>query len=90
MHMKNTAVAAVSSVLFPGGGQIYSGRTARGLGILALLALIGLTGYLVFRELGLWLVLPSLLGIFVWQIYDAYRLASKYNEHVRVYSRPPW
>jgi len=90
MRMKNTTIAAASSVLLPGTGQIYAGRALRGLGILALLALIGLTGYIVFRELGLWLVFPSLLGIFAWQIYDAYHLASKYNEYTRIYSRPPW
>ena len=76
--------------MFPGTGQIYVGRELRGLGILALLVLIGLTAYIVFKELGLWLVLLSLLGIFVWQVYDAYHLASKYNEHIRIYSRPPW
>ena len=90
MRMKNTTVAAVSSILFPGTGQIYVGRELRGLGILALLVLIGLTAYIVFKELGLWLVLLSLLGIFVWQVYDAYHLAGKYNEHIRIYSRPPW
>ena len=52
MRMKNTTVAAVSSILLPGTGQIYVGRELRGLGILALLVLIGLTGYIVFRELG--------------------------------------
>ena len=90
MRMKNTAIAAASSILFPGTGQVYAGRALRGLGILALLVLIGLTGYIVFRELGLWLVLPSLLGIFAWQVYDAYHLAGKYNESIRIYSRPPW
>jgi len=90
MRMKNTTIAAVSSILVPGTGQIYAGRAHRGLGILALLALIGLTSYIVFKELGLWLVLPSLLGIFVWQVYDAYHLAGMYNEHIRIYSRPPW
>jgi len=90
MRTKDTTIAAVSSILFPGTGQIYAGRALRGLGILALLVLIGLAGYIVFRELGLWLVLPSLLGIFAWQVYDAYHLAGKYNEHIRIYSRPPW
>jgi len=78
--MKNTTIAAAGSVLFPGIGQIYAGRAFRGLGILALLVLIGLTGYIVFRELGLWLVLPSLLGIFAWQVYDAHHLAGKYRD----------
>ena len=90
MRMKNTTIAAAGSALFPGVGQVYTGRALRGLGILSLLVLIGLTGYIVFRELGLWLVLPSLLGIFAWQVYDAYHLAGKYNEYIRVYSRPPW
>jgi len=90
MCFKNTTLAAAGSVLLPGMGQVYAGRAIRGLGILALLVLIGFTGYILFKELGLWLVLPSLLGIFVWQIYDAYHLANKYNEYTRLYSRPPW
>jgi TM2 domain-containing membrane protein YozV len=88
--MKNTTVAAVLSLLIAGAGQIYAGRAVRGLGILALISLIGFTGYAVFNLLGLLLVVPFIIGIFAWQIYDAYSLARKFNEHTRTYARPPW
>jgi TM2 domain-containing membrane protein YozV len=90
LRLKSTTIAAVLSLLLAGTGQIYTGRTARGLGIMALLALIGFAGYSVYSLLGLLLVIPYILGIFAWQVYDAYNLAKKYNEYTRTYTRPPW
>ncbi len=90
LRLKSTTIAAVLSLFFAGTGQIYTGRAAKGLGIMALLALIGFAGYSVYRLLGLLLVIPYILGIFAWQVYDAYNLAKKYNEHTRTYTRPPW
>ena len=90
LRLKSTTMAAVLSLFFAGTGQIYTGRAARGLGIMALLSLIGFAGYSVYRLLGLLLVIPYILGIFAWQVYDAYSLARKYNEYTRSYTRPPW
>lgn len=90
LRLKSTTIAAVLSLFFAGTGQIYTGRAARGLGIMALLSLIGFAGYSVYRLLGLLLVIPYILGIFAWQVYDAYSLARKYNEYTRSYTRPPW
>lgn len=90
LRLKSTTIAAVLSLFFAGTGQIYTGRAARGLGIMALLSLIGFAGYSVYRLLGLLLVIPYILGIFAWQVYDAYSLAKKYNEYTRTYTRPPW
>jgi len=36
----------------------------------------------------LWLVIT--IGIFIWQIYDAYNLAKYYNQYVQQYRKPPW
>jgi len=90
LRLKSTTIAAVLSLFFAGTGQIYTGRAARGLGIMALLSLIGFAGYSVYRLLGLLLVIPYIVGIFAWQVYDAYSLAKKYNEYTRTYTRPPW
>lgn len=30
------------------------------------------------------------LAIFIWQVYDAYKLAKYYNEHVQRYGKAPW
>jgi hypothetical protein len=32
----------------------------------------------------------GVLGLLVWQVFDAYRLAKQYNEAVRQTGRPPW
>jgi len=90
LRLKSTTIAAVLSLFLVGTGQIYTGRTARGLGIMAVLALIGFAGYSVYGLLGVLLVIPYILGIFAWQVYDAYNLAKKYNEYTRTYTRPPW
>ena len=90
LRLKSTVVAVVLSLLFPGVGQIYAGRVIRGLGTVALLSLIGFAGYSVYSIMGLLLVIPYIIAIFVWQVYDAYSLAKKYNEHTRTYARPPW
>ena len=89
MRFKNTTLATLLSVI-PGIGQIYAGRGLRGLGTMALLALIGFTGYFVFSTLGFLMVLPFMIGIIAWQAYDAHNLAKRYNEYTRTYSRPPW
>jgi len=36
----------------------------------------------------LWLAI--IIGIFIWQIYDAYNLAKYYNRYVQQYRKPPW
>ena len=90
MRMKNTRIAAVLSLFIVGAGQVYDGRVARGLGIVALISLVGVAAYMIFNLLGLLLVIPYIVGIFAWQVYDAYALAKKYNEHIRIYARPPW
>jgi TM2 domain-containing membrane protein YozV len=90
MHMKNTTVATVLSLFIVGVGQIYAGRAARGFGIIALVSLLCVAAYLIFSLQGLLLVAPFIVGIYVWQIYDAYTITKKYNEHTKVYARPPW
>lgn len=90
MRMKNTTIATVLSIFIVGAGQIYAGRVARGLGTIALVSLVGVAAYLTFSLLGLLLVIPFIVGIFAWQVYDAYALAKKYNEHIRIHARPPW
>ncbi|MBS7635127.1 hypothetical protein KEJ34_06535 [Candidatus Bathyarchaeota archaeon] len=41
-----------------------------------------------FAGLIIWMLVT--LAIFIWQIYDAYRLAKYYNEHVQQHRRAPW
>jgi TM2 domain-containing membrane protein YozV len=71
--LKNPGVAAVLSFFFVGLGQIYNGQIAKGIGmiilgvicILLMLAVIGFIAYPI-----LWL----------WGIYDAYHTAESINQ----------
>lgn len=68
---KNSGIAALLSLIIPGAGQIYCGRTERGI-----IILIG-TVLLIFNFLSF-----ILIGIvvWIWNIYDAYQLAEKINK----------
>lgn len=61
-------IAAVASLLIPGAGQIYLGHLGRGLGFLAASFVAGLFSMFLVG-------IPFLLAIWVYAIYDAYRLA---------------
>ena len=49
--------------------------------------LAGLVGGLLGGVI-IWLLIT--LVIFIWQIYDAYKLAKYYNEYVQRYRKAPW
>ncbi len=75
---KDPAVAALISFLVIGGGQIYVGDITRGLIFMA----VGYGSLLIFALaglLGLLLGYLFLLGVWVYNIFDAYQLAKKYN-----------
>jgi len=59
-------------------GAIFGGYYYGARGLVA----VSLTGVVI------WIILT--LAIFIWQIYDAYRLAKYYNEYVQRYGRAPW
>lgn len=80
---KSVALAVVLSVFIPGLGQIYCGKVARGVGILVLSILM----FFIFafaagsNPNSSEPVFPFLLWIlvYIWNIYDAYKLAGKIN-----------
>jgi TM2 domain-containing membrane protein YozV len=92
--LKSGSLAAGLSLLWAGVGQIYVGRVARGIGIMALLYVAGFfTGFFfsMTRSLPVLLILGViLLVVYVWQIFDAHALANRYNEYAKMYGRPPW
>jgi uncharacterized membrane protein YdbT with pleckstrin-like domain len=59
-------------------GAIFGGYYYGARGLVA----VSLTGVVI------WIILT--LAIFIWQIYDAYRLAKYYNEYVQRYGKAPW
>jgi len=82
---KNPGVAALLSFLIAGVGQIYAGRTVRGL--LILFGVIILNVILV--SISFWLMSVTLI-ILIWNIYDAHNLCKKYNKHLLETGKPPW
>ena len=79
---KNEGAAAVLSFLWSGLGQIYVGRIGRGLAII-------LGGVLLLFVSWVLLWIPQVL-YWIWNIYDAYNLAKKYNQELMRTGQPPW
>jgi TM2 domain-containing membrane protein YozV len=87
-------------------GHIYVGRIGRGLVLLVIsvgirillfLGLVALPLSVLVRAsaFGGWFMLVVVLGLvnlalWVWQTYDAYRLAKQFNAHVQQYGKAPW
>ena len=98
---KSAGVAAVLSFLWAGAGQIYAGKIARGLllllGYMLLMATgVGITfmgaalGGLGGALVGGVLLLVFTLSVWVWNIFDAYKLANEYNDYLRAHGTRPW
>ena len=82
---KSEGLAAVLSFLWVGLGQIYCGRIGRGLLMMVIQAiLVGIT----FLSFGVLFFIPVIFAI--WNIYDAYKLAKKYNAALMSSGKPPW
>jgi len=100
IRTKSTGIAAILSLIIMGLGQIYVGKLKRGLALLFLGIILGVVNVVLF--FGLFVVVgpaalavPVILGIvsliiWIWQIFDAYKLAKKYNEILIETGRPPW
>ncbi len=105
VQQKDPGIAAILALLagvfgLMGMGHIYLGRIIRGLVILVggivlwslavfflFAGVFGPTGILWIFSL---VCVIAVLGLLVWQTYDAYALAKQYNEVVRRTGRAPW
>ena len=67
--MKDTTLAAILSFIMPGLGQVYVGKTGRGV----MIWFLTLLGYIC-------LVIPGII-IWLWNIFDARDQAKKINEN---------
>jgi len=81
---KSDGLAAVLSFLWAGLGQIYVGRIGRGLAIMLLGILIVIIGFFTF------FLLILVLVYWIWNVYDAYKLAQEYNDRLRSTGNRPW
>lgn len=87
---KSEGLALVLSFLIPGLGQMYDGKIVRGLGFLFIcpilaLILLFLPGFYIF---GFALIIPII--VWIYGVYDAYRLAQEYNDYLHRYNKKPW
>ena len=82
-----------------GVGHLYVGKLTRGFIILAvgiiLTVMIWASFFLGFTTSGLFWIAGMIAGValiilWVWQTYDAYRLANEYNAVVQRTGRPAW
>ena len=88
---KSEGLAAVLSVLWPGLGQIYVGMIGRGLLIMLAGIMIAFMSFLIVFSIFLVFV-PMILGavFWIWNIFDAYKLAQEYNRVLKSTGNRPW
>lgn len=86
---KNVGIAVLLSLLLVGAGHMYVEKVAIGVIWLIGTSLIALVSFAVaamyFTPI---LLLP--LFMYVCAAYDAYKLAKRYNESIRIKGRRPW
>jgi signal peptidase I len=96
---KEPWLAVILSTLFPGVGQIYAGKTLRGLLLIVIaLILIGLGGWFTISSIGsIRLGIQLLIGyslLTIFNLFDAYRCTRKSNnrefENLRREDKDPW
>lgn len=85
MNKKSEGLALILSFMITGLGHIYLNQTSRGIGLLvATVACWALTFVLLF---------PFVIAFALWiyGMYDSYKLAQLYNEYLFVHDgQPPW
>lgn len=99
MSNKEPWLAVNLSIILAGAGQVYSGKTAKGifLGLVNISSIVGLILFVIkpsdYSILGLSLILVSIL-IYLWNILDAYKSAKKGNtpdfENKRKKNKDAW
>ena len=102
---KSAGIAILLSFLWAGAGQLYAGKIVRGIILLLVYIFAQIGGYFLFFFSIAWIdsfdSLNALIAVFViflicltafwiWNMFDAYNLVKKYNEHMRTTGKPPW
>jgi TM2 domain-containing membrane protein YozV len=83
--LKNAGLAAVLAFLWAGLGHIYLGLITKGILYMVLTVVLVILSVFTFGiTLIIWFI------FWIWQIYDAYKLANQYNSSVQQTGRAPW
>ena len=85
VNKKSEALALILSLLISGLGQMYVGKIGRGLGLLA--------AEIITAILGAFLLFPLIITLVIWiyAMYDAFKLAKEYNQYLLAHNgNPPW
>jgi len=96
---KDAGVAALLAAFLPlflfGIGHFYIGKIKRGI-ILLVLGILAKIPFVLSLPFSLWIFLLLLVsglinvGLWIWQVFDAYMLAKKYNAEVERTGKAPW
>lgn len=84
-NKKSEGLALILSLLITGLGQIYVGQTTRGIWMLV--------GAIILWVLTAALLFPGIILVVLWiyGMYDAYKLANDYNHYLLDHNgQPPW
>ncbi|MCL1810925.1 MAG: hypothetical protein FWG41_01705 [Methanomassiliicoccaceae archaeon] len=102
---KSAGIAAVLSFFMIGLGQIYVGKIGRGLllmmayivfvcigVVVTALAVLSTDGIDDLAGVGVLVIIISVcyLVLWVWNIFDAHKLANRYNDHLMANGNRPW
>ncbi len=80
---KSVPLAVILALLVPGLGHIYGRKFAQGLAILIITISLLMLYILI-------ITLVAAVLIWGWQVYDAYRIARRYNDRVAETGARPW
>lgn len=79
--MKSPGLAVVLSFFWMGLGQIYNGQIGKGIIFMITEIVLAILTFLTLGIMGI-----VLFALWVWNLYDAYRNAEKYNLSIRTTS----
>ena len=82
---KNTGLALILAFIIIGAGHLYIGKVKEGITYFLAACIISVVVWIVFWPLSI-----IILVLWLWNIYDAYTNAKKFNDHLRQTGTPLW
>lgn len=83
-------IAAIGGLVgFSGIGHIYVGKIMKGILLLVAGLILFGVGIVLFGAGGFLMVI-GYFALWIWQIFDARKLANQFNEYYQINQKPPW